>query len=116
MILETLVAGFILIIPASLWFADRVHKREHDARLKSDPNLIERAVLQEARRVAKVELDKTPNSYSLDRVTFGDRLKAADKALIEFEQRIAKQAETKVTRAMELEEALSVVHGHKGKR
>lgn len=98
MILETLVAGIILIVPAGLWFADRVHKREHDARLKNDPHASERAVLQEARRVAKAELEKTPSSYSQDRMMFAVRLSEADKALIAFEQRVAKEKQAKVTR------------------
>lgn len=86
MILETIAIGATLIIPASLWFADRIHKREHD----SGPIARERSVLQQARKDAKAQLDKT--TYASERVIFADRLAKADKALIDFEQRVAKEA------------------------
>ena len=86
LILETVAIGAALIVPASLWFADRIHKREHD----SGSVARERAVLQQARKDAKVQLDKT--TYAGERVIFADRLAKADKALIDFEQRVAKEA------------------------
>jgi len=95
MILEILTIGAaaaaVTIVPASLWFVDRFLKREHDAEKGTDPNARQRSVLQEAVKSAKVQLDKIPTYDSSDRDRFADRVTAAEQALLNFEQRVAKE-------------------------
>lgn len=99
MILEILAIGGALIVPASLWFTDRVLKREHETKRdhetekESDPHAHQRVVLQEAVKSAKYQLDKVPVYQSGDRVRFADRVTTAEQALLNFEQRVAKKTQ-----------------------
>jgi hypothetical protein len=99
MILEAIGIFTAVVIIPSLWFADRILKREHETKRahetekEGDPHAHQRIVLQEAVKSAKYQLDKVPVYQSGDRARFADRVTAAEQALLNFEQRVTKKTQ-----------------------